>query len=270
MSGCWTSVVITGASSGIGRALAEALAAPERRLLLLGRDMERLEAVTALCRAQGAVAEPVVADVVDGSALATVLAAFEAKAPVDLVIANAGISAGLGPDRSPEPPGIARKIMRANVEGVLNTVEPLLPGMLARGEGQIALMSSIAALRPQPDLPSYSASKAAVRAYGIALRGWLRPRGIAVSVICPGFVTSPMSARHRGAKPWEMPAEPAAALILRGLARRRAFISFPWPLVLLSWLDNRFLPAWLSDRMVAMFAATVEPEAPPDRGPRET
>jgi short-subunit dehydrogenase len=142
---------------------------------------------------------------------------------------------------------------------MLNTVEPLLPAFLERGRGRIALMSSMAASRPLADMPSYSASKAAVRAYGEALRGWLGPRGIAVTVICPGFVTSPMSARHRGFKPFEISAERAADIIARGVVRRAAFVTFPWPLALLCWLDRR-LPPKLADRLAAGFNAEIDPD----------
>jgi short-subunit dehydrogenase len=143
---------------------------------------------------------------------------------------------------------------------MLNTLDPVLPAMLERRRGQIALMSSLAAAAPLADMPAYSASKAAIRAYGTSLRRWLGPRGLAVSVVCPGFVTSAMSARHRGYKPFEVPMDRAAARILRGLARREAYITFPWPLTLLTWLGNRLPPA-LSDRAVAGFAAEIEPDS---------
>lgn len=258
MSG-WRTIVLTGASGGIGAALAGALARPGVRLLLTGRDASRLAAVAAAAAARGAEVEALCLDVTDREGLAAALAAFDAAGPVDLLIANAGISSGLGPGRSAEPPDAARRVFAVNLDGMLNTVEPLLPAMAARGRGQIALMSSMAALRPLPDMPAYSASKAAVRAWGTSLRGWLRPRGVAVTVICPGFVTSPMSARHRGAKPFEIDADRAAAIILRGLARRRAYVTFPWPLALLTWLDNRLPPA-LSDWFLRGFAAEILPD----------
>jgi short-subunit dehydrogenase len=165
-----------------------------------------------------------------------------------------------------EPPDRARRVLAANLEGTLNTVEPLLPAMIARGHGRIALTSSLAALRPMPDMPAYSASKAAVRAWGDALRGWLRPQGVGVTVICPGFVTSPMSARHRGFKPFEISAERAAEIIARGLGRGAAHITFPWPLALLVWLDAR-LPAALSDFAGRAFAADIEPAEDPSGDP---
>src|SRR5690606_38005547 len=144
---------------------------------------------------------------------------------VDLVIANAGIALG----GLPEPDGQARRVIDINLFGMLNTVEPLLPRMIARRAGRIALISSISAIRPSGDLPSYSASKAGVRAYGQAIRAGLRRHGIAVTVICPGFVTSPMSKRHHGPKPFEVTAEKAAKIMKTAIARRRGALTFPWP-----------------------------------------
>lgn len=256
-------IVLTGASGGLGAALALRLAGPGVALLLSGRDAERLSAAAAAARARGATVETAQVCVTDAAAMAAALGAFDAGGPVDLVIANAGVSSGLGPGRAPELPAAARRVVAVNLIGAMNTVEPLLPAMIARGRGRIALVSSMAALRPHPDLPAYSASKAGLRAWGTALRGWLAPQGVGVTVICPGFVTTPMSARHCGWKPFETPADRAAALIARGLARGRPLIAFPWPLALLSWLDMRLPPA-LSDWAARGFAAEVRPD---DEGP---
>lgn len=252
-------IVLTGASGGIGAALAERLAAPGVAMLLTGRAGDRLAAAAGRARAKGAEVETAEADVTDRAALAAALTAFDAAGPIDLLIANAGVSAGLGPGRTPERPEESRRLWEVNYVGMLNTVEPLLPAFLERGRGGIALMSSMAARRPHPDMPSYSASKAAVRAYGESLRGWLGRRGIAVTVICPGFVTSPMSARHKGFKPFEIDAGRAAEIIARGIERRAAFVTFPWPLALLCWLDRR-LPPKLADLLARGFAAEVAPD----------
>jgi short-subunit dehydrogenase len=257
----WRSVVVTGASRGIGAALVLALARPGCTLLLIGRSGAALDGVAAEARLRGADVETAVLDVTDAPAMAARLQRFDARTPVDLVIANAGISNGLSPGRGPEAPGAAAAVIATNLTGALNTVEPLLPGFLARGKGQIVLMSSLAALRPLPDMPAYSASKAGLRAYAIALRGWLRPHRICVTVVCPGFVTTAMSARHEGPRPFEIPPGRAARIILRGLARRRASVTFPRILVLMIRLGN-LLPARLSDWTVAGFAAEIHPATP--------
>jgi short-subunit dehydrogenase len=259
----WRRIALTGASSGIGRALAERLAAPGRTLLLTGRDAGRLDAAAAAARSRGATVETAVVDVTDRDGMARALGAFDAAGPVDLLIANAGVSSGRRPGGEPETPEDARRVIATNLIGAFNTVEPLADRMAARGAGQIALTSSLAASRPLADMPAYSASKAALRAWGVSLRGALGPRGVAVTVICPGFVTSPMSARHAGFKPFEISADRAARHIERGLARRAAFVSFPWPLVLLTWLDARLPPA-LSDRLARGFAAEIAPETDAD------
>ncbi|WP_118138194.1 SDR family oxidoreductase [Oceanicella sp. SM1341] len=250
-------IVLTGASSGIGAALAGELAGPDRAMLLIGRNPERLEAVAELARLKGTQVDTALLSVTDTEGMARALTAWDAIAPVDLVIANAGISAGLtGRDR-PEPEGAARAQVETNLLGLLNTVEPMLAPMMARGAGRLVLISSMAAIRPQPDLPSYSASKAGVRAYGIALRGWLRPLGVGVTVVCPGFVTSPMSARHAGFKPFEVSAGHAAKVILRGARRGRSSVIFPLPLALLAWGAN-LLPPAISERLERVFAARIE------------
>lgn len=257
MTARWARVVLTGASGGIGAELASQLAGPGVTLLLIGRDAARLDAVAATVAAHGGTAEAAALDVTDAAAMAARIGAF-VRDGVDLVIANAGVSGGTAPDGTPESAAAAQRLMAVNYGGILNTVEPALPALRRQRHGQVAVMSSIAALRPLPDMAGYSASKAAIRAHGIALRGALRRRGVAVSVICPGFVTSPMSARHRGFKPFTVPADRAAARILRGLARKAPFITFPWPLALLTWLDNR-MPAWLTDRAAEGFATRIDP-----------
>jgi len=255
-------IVLTGASGGLGRALAQRLSGPGVTLLLTGRDPARLQATADACRALGADTRQALVSVTDAAAMAATLTAFDAEAPVELLVANAGVSAGTAPGGGPETAEAARRVWETNLLGMFNTVAPLAETMAARRRGTIALMSSMAALRPLPDMPAYSASKAAVRAYGVALRGRLGPRGVRVCVICPGFVTSPMSARHLGFKPFEISAERAARVMARGLRRGAPFITFPWPLALLTWLDNR-LPARLSDRLASAFRAEIAP-APDD------
>ncbi|MCL5777704.1 SDR family NAD(P)-dependent oxidoreductase [Limibaculum sp. FT325] len=259
MSAAGRSVVLTGASGGIGRALAVELAAPGVAMLLTGRDADRLASAAEAARARGAEVEAAALDVTDAAALAAALAAFDAAHPVDLVIANAGISSGRPPGMAAEPPGAMRRLVEINLMGAVHTVEPLIPAMVARRCGRIALMGSLAGLRPLPDMPAYSATKAALRAWGTSLRGALAPHGVGVTVISPGFVTTPMAQRHRGLKPFEMDAARAARIIGRGLARGRPLITFPLPLAALIWLGNRLPPA-LSDLAIRAFRAEIEAE----------
>ncbi len=222
------SILISGASSGIGRALALAYAAPGTTLALGGRDRQRLAGVAEACRARGAAATFTAVDVCRAAATAAWVSAAEAVAPLDLVIANAGISAGTaGGGESAEQ---TARIFAVNVDGVINTVLPALPAMRARRRGQVAVMSSLAGFAGLPGAPAYCASKAAVRVWGEGLRGLLAPEGIGVSVICPGFVASPMTAVNSFRMPLLMSAERAAGIIVNGLAADRARVAFPWPL----------------------------------------
>lgn len=218
-------IVITGASRGIGAALARLYARPGASLALLGRDGPSLGAIAEACRAEGATVEAIVLDVRDREGLAARLLACDAEAPVDLVIANAGVALPTG-GMAAEDPSVHGEI-ETNVVGTLNTVLPLVPAMAARGRGQVALMSSLAAFAPLPASPGYSASKAALLTYGLALRERLRATGVRVNVICPGYVDTEMGTRYRGWRPLAMTPEAAALRIRHGLEADRAVIAFP-------------------------------------------
>ncbi|MDA8229870.1 MAG: SDR family NAD(P)-dependent oxidoreductase [Magnetospirillum sp.] len=241
-----SSVLITGASSGIGEALARAYSRPGATLFLSGRDEARLETVAAACRDLGARVESMAIDVADREAMAAWVTAADARAPLDLVVANAGISAGSG--MLGESGDQVRAILATNIDGVVNTVLPALPGMQARGRGQIAIMSSLASFRGMPGAPAYCASKAAVRVWGEGLRGWLAPSGIHVSVICPGFVTTRMTADNRFPMPFLMDGGRAARIVIRSLARNRGRIAFPFVMLALVRLFAA-LPDALADRI---------------------
>ncbi|HEV2678634.1 MAG TPA: SDR family NAD(P)-dependent oxidoreductase [Aliidongia sp.] len=242
------SILLTGAGSGLGAALARRYAAPGVRLALIGRDESRLAQIAAECVGRGAMVEHASIDVTDQPALAAWIAASDEAQPFDLVIANAGVSggtSGLG-----ESDDQSRRIFAINLDGVLNTIDPILPRMRRRGAGTVALMSSLASFRGLPGAPAYGASKAAVRVLGEALRGDYMPSGVLVSVICPGFVVTPMTARNRFHMPFLMTAERAAEIMVRGLARGRARIAFPWPMYALARLIAA-LPAPLIDLVAA-------------------
>jgi short-subunit dehydrogenase len=242
------SIAITGGSSGIGAALGLAYAGPGVSLALAGRDEPRLEAVAASCRAAGAAVTVARVEVTDRDAVARWIAEADRAAPLDLVIANAGTSAGTGSGGESEQQ--ARTILAVNLDGLVNTVLPAVEALRARRRGQIAIMSSLAGFRGFPGAPAYCASKAAVRVWGESLRGHLAPVGIEVSVICPGFVRSPMTAVNQFPMPLLMDGDVAARRIKRGLARNRGRISFPWPLAMTAWLLAA-LPTALTDPLLA-------------------
>ncbi len=242
------SLLVTGASGGIGRALAEAYAAPGVTLALGGRHRERLEAAAEACRARGATVRTQSCDVTDRAAMASWVAAADDALALDLVIANAGISAGAGGRGESEQQ--TRDVFAVNLDGVLNTVLPVIPRMRPRRRGQIAIMSSLAGLAALPGAPAYAASKAAVRSWGESLRGWLAADGVRVSVICPGFVDTPLTRGNSYRMPFLMSAPTAARIIRHGLARDRARIAFPMPMHGLMWLF-RALPASAGIRLMS-------------------
>jgi short-subunit dehydrogenase len=240
-------ILVTGASSGLGEALARFYAAPGVTLVLTGRNLARLDAVAQACGAAGAETRTATVDVNDRAFMADWLRRVDDGTPIDLVVANAGVSAGTGGDGETDEQ--ARRIFATNLDGVMNTIHPLIPPMRRRRRGQIALMSSLASFRGFPGAPAYCASKAAVRVYGEALRSALRTEGIEVSVICPGFVRTPMTAVNPFPMPFLMEADKAARLIARGLARDRPRIAFPWP-TYFGALALGLLPPWLTDRLM--------------------
>jgi short-subunit dehydrogenase len=232
-------VVITGASSGIGRALALRYGRDGARLGLLGRDRARLEETCAQCRKVGAEVRSAVLDVRARDDMAAWLEDFDAICPIELLIANAGIMVGSPGNGELEAAEDSHRVIEINVMGVLNAVHPVLPKMIARGHGQIGIMSSLAGFIPLADAPSYCASKAAVLSYGLGLRGAVEDKGIRVSVVCPGYVDTPMIAQETGWQPFKMSAGAAAEQTVRGLAANRAVIAFPSLLATMSWIGGQ-------------------------------
>jgi short-subunit dehydrogenase len=239
----FSSIVITGASSGIGEALALDYARPGAALALTGRDAGRLETVAAACRARGATVVADTVDVVDRDRLAAWLTAFDDAHPVDLVIANAGIS--IDKDNSSlDDFSVIRRTLDVNLGGMLNTVEPLIARLIARKRGQIAVVASLAGFIGLPYSASYNASKAAVRVWGESVRYVLKKHGIGVSVVCPGFVVSRMTANAPFPMPFLMTAQRASAIIRRGLARNHARIAFPLGTKAAVWFGQLLPGGW--------------------------
>jgi NADP-dependent 3-hydroxy acid dehydrogenase YdfG len=242
-------IVITGASSGIGQALAELYARPGVLLALTGRDAARLAAVAEGCRQRGAVVKAETVPVTDSAAMSAFIAGVAVQSRLDLVIANAGVSGGF--TDWDDFDAYIRSITSVNIDGVLNTVNPAVPVMVKQGGGQIAIVASIAGLLAMPGAVPYSATKHFARAYAEELRGRLAPEGIRVSAICPGFVTTRMTARNKFPMPFLMDEKRAARIIQDGLARDQGRIAFPWPMLamvrllgllpypLLDWLLRR-------------------------------
>ena len=230
--------LITGASSGVGEALALACARRGDRLFVCGRNAERLSAVAAACRKLGATVSEQVLDVADESATRRWLQACDADAPLDRVFANAGVSTG------EETEANSRRTFAINVGGCVNTVLPAIEAFRLRrppgggkipGNPQIVITASIAGYGPLKACPAYSATKSCVKTWGLSLRGMLAPEGIRVSVVCPGFIRTRLTEGNTCPMPFLMDADKAADIILRRADRNVGVIAFPWPMRLGAW-----------------------------------
>jgi short-subunit dehydrogenase len=249
-------IAITGGSGGLGRALAIEYAAPGVALALIGRDEARLAEVASRASAKGAAVRTASLDVRDREGMRAFLTEFDAAAPIDCLIASAGVTMVTPNAGEVEDLSKSRDLFDVNLNGTMNALAPIAPRMRARRSGQIALFGSIAAFAPPPDSPSYAASKAALVAFGLATRALYRADNVSVSVICPGFVDTPMTASYVSAKPFLITAEDAARRIRRGLERRRAIVAFPLPLYVAARFQQ-FLPFWLQARIMLAFRATA-------------
>ncbi len=242
-------VAITGASSGLGAALARHYAAEAVTLHLQGRDEARLYKVAEACRQKLAHVTTRVLDVRDADAMQDWLSKADDHAPIELLFANAGISGGSA--QGVEGVEQVQAIVETNLHGVLNSLHPVIPRMVQRQGGQLVIISSLAGLRGLPSAPAYSASKCAVRAYGEALRPLLAKEQVGVTVVCPGFIRTPLTDVNPFPMPLRMEPEQAAALIARRLEKNPGRIAFPYALYApLRLLD--MLPVPLVERIVRL------------------
>ncbi|TAM31951.1 MAG: SDR family NAD(P)-dependent oxidoreductase [Paraburkholderia sp.] len=223
-------IAVTGASSGLGEALARGYAARGTTLGLIGRDGARLDECAQRCRAAGACAVVGVLDVRDVEAMQAWLRGFDAAHPIDLLIANAGVASTLATSNDWEDLARTRTIIEINFFGALHAVQSVADRMRLRGTGQIALVGSLAAIRGMAISPAYCASKAAIKAYAESVRPILRRDGVGLTLILPGFIKTAMSDVFPGNKPFMWSTDRAATYIRRKLDAGRAEIAFPGPL----------------------------------------
>ncbi len=254
--------IITGASSGIGWALAQTLAATGAKVGLIARRKDKLEQLAEEIRQAGGTAHLAAADV--GNREQTSAAVHQLSrelGPVDLMIANAGVGMPtvVNPLNTPD----IEQMCRVNFLGVVYCVEAVLPAMLERRQGHLAAVSSLAAYKGLPGESAYCATKAAVNVFMEGLRIQLRDQGITVTILCPGFVRTPMTAVNNFRMPWLLEADEAARRMVRALERRRAVYDFPWQLSLLTKM-TRWLPDWVVARSMQKY--NENPPFPPDAG----
>jgi len=245
------SILITGGNAGLGEVLALAFAKPGVRLVLTARNTEKLMVVKEKCEKKGSTVVTASVDVTDKKALAAVIERADDECPLDLIIANAGVSANtLGLTNIEDH---AEPLLNINVNGVLNTILPIIPRFRKRRNGQIAIMSSLAGFAPFPSAPVYSASKACIRYLGEGLRPLLAVEKVGVTVICPGFVKSAMTdvlAKKKMPLPFLVEADVAAQIMKDGLERNVSVIAYPFPVTFISsWMANLVIP--IRERVLA-------------------
>jgi short-subunit dehydrogenase len=246
-------ILLTGASSGIGAALAIALASNwSARIGLVARREDLLEEVATSVRAAGGEALCLPCDVSDAEGIASAVArCAEELGPITHAIANAGIGEVMFVHKSDA--ALIAKIMRVNYEGATNLFAAVLPQMIESGGGHLVGVSSIAGFRGLPGSANYSASKAALSAWLESARIELKHRGISVSAVHPGFVSTPMTDKNPFPMPFMVPVEKAAQIIVRGIAKKKRDINFPWPMVTLMRLV-RLMPNWVYDRFALLMS----------------
>jgi len=241
-------VFLTGASSGIGEALALEIAKCGATLGLLARREVLLKELADKCERNGGKARYFAVDVTDANAVAEAAESLRNEfGRVDILIANAGIGGNNSETRNFNPQAIAQ-VININLLGAVNAVSAVLPAMLENKSGQLVAISSLAGFRGLPKSAAYSASKAGMTAFFESVRLDVQTKGIAVTIIQPGFIKTPLTAGRNNKMPFLMELEDAIPLFLRAVEKRKKFAAFPWQLATLVRLGKIF-PAWLYDRI---------------------
>jgi short-subunit dehydrogenase len=239
-------IFITGASSGIGEAMARHYAGADTEIGLFARRRDFLERLASSLPGRTAVYP---ADIADTAAIAAAAKDFMARfGTPDLVVANAGISIGTHGDEIADVEKL-RRVLEVNVGGLAATLAAFAPAMRAAGSGTLCGIASVAGFRGLPGAGAYSASKAAARTWLEALRVELAGSGVSVVTICPGYVDTPLTQVNRYRMPFIISSDEAAKRFARAIAAKRRLVVIPWQMALASTF-LRLLPAWLYDRVM--------------------
>jgi short-subunit dehydrogenase len=231
-------ILITGASGGIGAALARAFAREGVTLLLWGRNQARLDETARQCRAKGAQCRLEILDLRDLEEQTGRLAIADRTTPIDVAIFNAGLG-GTVPDGS-----VAESAEAAGAVALVDFVAPVVganlmaSAMASRGHGRIVLIGSIAESYPLPMAPTYAGAKAGLRLFAEALGLRLKKQGVTVTLVSPGFIDTAMSRQVSGPKPFLMNADDAARIIARGIEAGRRTIVLPWQFAAMRAFSN--------------------------------
>jgi short-subunit dehydrogenase len=247
--------LVTGASSGIGLALAKKLAARGLEVWLAARRLELLEKEVAAINAAGGRAHALVLDISDVDACAARMAKLDDDVGgIDLVVANAGLAGSVGAVPLPESKWESvRDLLHTNLVGSAATIFPFISRMLKRGHGQIVGVSSLNADCPVGRAAAYGAGKAGLTFFLESADIELRARGVAVTIVHPGFVKTPASDQLEGLTPmpFKVPVDKAAAIIDRGIRRRARMVRFPWILGAVARL-TAWLPRWIMSPLIRL------------------
>ena len=240
-------VVITGASGGLGAAIARRYAAAGATLGLIARRAQELDRFAATCAGTCATHA---ADVRDSAAMRAAAADFTSQHGVpDIVIANAGVSIGTLTE-APEDEQAFRDVFDINVIGMVNTFQPYIAPMRSRGGGVLVGIASVAGYRGLPGSGAYSASKAATISYLESLRVDLRGSGITVITLCPGYIVTAMTDKNPYRMPFIMTADEAANKIAAIIEKRKTYAVIPWQMAVVARLMH-VLPRFLFDPLAA-------------------
>jgi len=241
-------VFLTGASSGIGEALAVALAKRGATLGLVARRRELLEKLRKECEKAGGTARVFACDVTDEDAVLAAAEDFVHEFEhIDLLIANAGIGGNNAETRALQPLAV-KKVIDINLMGAVNSVHAVLPRMLKRGSGHIVAISSLAGFRGLPRSAAYSASKAGMTAFFESVRLDVKHQGVDVTIIQPGFIKTPLTSGREAKMPFLMELEDAVPMFIKAIKKKKRFAAFPWQLATVV-RAGKFMPAWLYDRI---------------------
>ena len=246
----WKSKVIflTGASSGIGEALAITLANRGAILGLVARREDLLKDLASRCETAGGTARVFPADVTDATAIQQAADALRNEfGRIDILIANAGIGGNNSETRALEPEAV-KNVIDINLMGAVNAVHAVLPDMLERKSGHLVAISSLAGFRGLPKSAAYSASKAGMTAFFESVRLDVQHKGVDVTIIQPGFIKTPLTAGRHNKMPFLMELEDAIPLFIKAIEKKKKFAAFPWQLATIV-RAGRIFPTWLYDRV---------------------
>ena len=220
--------LVTGASSGIGRGLALALAARGAHVTVAARRRDRLDELVRAIEAAGGTGEALELDVADADATYKAVSSIDARRPLDFIVANAGIG-GITPGKKLDWQRV-KAIFETNLVGAAATIAGAVPGMVARGDGRIVAVASVAGFRGLPRFAAYSASKAGLITLCESLRIDLHGTGVSVTTVCPGYVQTDLLTPGKS-HPFVVSVDDAVATILRAADARESVCTFPAPIV---------------------------------------